>query len=96
MYVVVRYPKNMEDSPAYGLNVYAKQHSQKDRMISYLLEQQVRHPTCVVVLVRKETAELMRRTWTSYHRNIGRNITREHKRKTVEGHISYEEEWEEE
>lgn len=96
MYVVVRYPKNMKDTPAYGLNVYAKQHSQKDKMIPYLLEQQARHPACVVVLVKKETAELMRRTWASYHRNIGRNITRKYKIKTVEGHINYEEEWEEE
>lgn len=96
MYVVVRYPKDMKDTPAYGLNVYAKQHSQKNKMIPYLLEQQARHPTCVVVLVKKETAELMLRTWTNYHRNIGRNITRKHKRKTVEGHISYEEGWEEE
>ena len=96
MYVVVRYPKNMKDTPAYGLNVYTKQHSQKDKMIPYLLEQQSRHPACMVVLVKKETAELMRRAWANYHRNIGRNITRIHKRKTVEGHISYEEEWEEE
>lgn len=97
MYVVVRYPKNMKDSPVYGLNVYAKQHSQREKMIPYLLEQQARHPDCVVVLVKKETAKLMRYTWVDYHRNIGRDITREDKIKTVKGHVGYEEEeWEEE
>lgn len=96
MYVVVRYPKNMKDSPKYGLNVYSKQHSQKEKMIPYLLEQQARHPNCVVVLVKKETAKLMQYTWTDYHRNIGRDITRKYKIKTVKGHVTYEEEWEEE
>ena len=78
MYAVVRYPKaNATEAGKFAFNVYAKQHSDINKMIEYRDELAIKHPDCNLVVVKRETAKKMYSVWHNYMKNIGRELSRE-------------------
>lgn len=87
IYAVVTYPKTNKTDKCNGLHIYTKQTSNLAVMTAYYEEQAQRHEDRVTVLVPRETAEQMRRTWrATYTMNYGRVITREQKKRSILGH----------
>lgn len=97
MYVVVRYPKTLKAARSFDFNIYAKQHSQKEKLIPYYEEQKARHFNCCVLLVDRKTAIAMHKVWHNYFINIGQTLTSKQSSKSFHGHHNpFKEEWEEE
>jgi hypothetical protein len=87
MYVVVRFPKNLNGAKSFDLNVYTKTHSQKEKMIGYYEEQKARHTDCIVILTTKENAKMLKAVWYNYiGKNHGREKSRDDKMKSIFGH----------
>lgn len=97
MYVVVRYPKTFKAANSFDFHIYTKQHSQKEKLVSYYEEQKTRHCNCYVLLVDRKTAAAMHEVWHNYFTNIGKKLTHKQSSKSFHGHHNpFEEEWEEE
>lgn len=87
MYVVVRFPKSLEGARGFDFNIYAKQNSQKEKMVAYYEELKARHNNCYVVLTTRENAKMMKKVWHNYiGKNIGREIYRNEKIRSLLGH----------
>ena len=87
MYVIVRFPKSLKGARSFDFNIYTKTHSQKDRMLPYFEELKARYSDCHILLTTKEIAEKMKRVWHSYiGKNIGREISRAEKIRSILGH----------
>jgi hypothetical protein len=87
IYAVVTYPKTNKTEHCNGLHIYTKQTSNLAVMTAYYEEQAQRHDDRVTVLVPRETAEQMYRTWyATYITNYGRVTSREQKKQSLLGH----------
>ena len=86
MYVVVRFPKSFDGARGFDFHIYSKQNSQKEKMVAYYEELKARHDNCYVILTTRENAKKMDKVWHNYVSNIGREIYRNEKIRSLLGH----------
>lgn len=64
IYTVVSYPKDIKSARSFDFNIYSKQSSNYEKMETYCEEIKSKHSSwAVVVLVPRDTAKAMKRTW---------------------------------